>query len=148
MGTTRDYLLDTGILILYARASTAGEAIEDRFHFRASPFKPMVSVVTLGEARAFARYRKWGDKKLAQLDGIFGNVVPIDISSPEVLEAYAEIHVAATSKGWGLGDNDKWIAATTKATGATLLTTDKDFDPLHEEFISRVYIDPHTGAAE
>lgn len=63
MGTTRDYLLDTGILILYARASTAGKAIEDRFHFRDSPFKPMVSVVTLGEARSFARRLDWGDKR-------------------------------------------------------------------------------------
>lgn len=147
MGTTRDYLLDTGILILYARASTAGKAIEDRFHFRASPFKPMVSVVTLGEVRAFARYRGWGAEKVAQLEGILRNVVPIDISSAEVIEAYAQIDAAAKANGWTLGNNDTWIAATAKATGATLLTTDKDFDPLHKEFISRVYIDPHTGAA-
>lgn len=85
---------------------------------------------------------------MTQLEGIFKNVVPIDISSAEVLDAYAEIGAAATANGWTLSNNDTWIAATAKATGATLLTTDKDFDPLHKEFISRVYIDPHTGAAK
>ena len=41
-----------------------------------------------------------------------------------------------------MGKNDLWIAATAKATGATLLTTDKDFDHLYPGQINRIYIDP------
>jgi len=37
---------------------------------------------------------------------------------------------------------DLWIAATAHATGARLLTTDKDFDHLHPAFVQRDWIDP------
>ena len=39
-------------------------------------------------------------------------------------------------------DADRWIAATAKAADATLLTTDKDFDPLHPRYVERIWIDP------
>ena len=35
-----------------------------------------------------------------------------------------------------------WIASVARATGATLLTTDKDFDHLHPTHLQRVWIDP------
>ncbi len=41
-----------------------------------------------------------------------------------------------------MGKNDLWIAATANATGALLLTTDKDFDHLDGAFLNRVWIDP------
>jgi hypothetical protein len=41
-----------------------------------------------------------------------------------------------------MGQNDLGIAAIAKATGATLLTTDKDFDHLHPNHLQRIYIDP------
>ena len=41
-----------------------------------------------------------------------------------------------------MGKNDLWIAATAMATGATLLTTDKDFDHLDPTFLTRDWIDP------
>ncbi len=41
-----------------------------------------------------------------------------------------------------LSKNDLWIAATAKAMGLTLLTTDRDFDPLHPTLITRTWIDP------
>jgi tRNA(fMet)-specific endonuclease VapC len=37
--------------------------------------------------------------------------------------------------------NDLWIAATAVATGATLVTTDKDFDHLEGLWPDRVYVD-------
>jgi predicted nucleic acid-binding protein len=44
--------------------------------------------------------------------------------------------------------NDLWIAAAAKAAGATLLTTDKDFDHLLGALLDGVYIDASTlGAA-
>ena len=35
-----------------------------------------------------------------------------------------------------------WIAATAHVTGATILTTDRDFDPLHGLFLQRDWVDP------
>jgi tRNA(fMet)-specific endonuclease VapC len=47
--------------------------------------------------------------------------------------------------GHPIGDNDVWIAATAAASGAVLLTADKDFDPMHDVHITRLYFDPHVG---
>ncbi len=41
-----------------------------------------------------------------------------------------------------MGKNDLWIAATANATGATLLTTDSDFDHLSPNFIDLIRIPP------
>jgi len=41
-----------------------------------------------------------------------------------------------------LSKNDMWIAATAKAAGATLLTTDKDFLILHPRPCLVQYVDP------
>ena len=46
-----------------------------------------------------------------------------------------------------MGKNDLWIAACAKATGATLLTTDKDFDHLDTELLSVEYVDPESANA-
>ena len=44
-----------------------------------------------------------------------------------------------------MGKNDVWIAANTRVAGATLLTTDHDYDHLHGTWIERIGIDPNTG---
>ena len=76
-------------------------------------------------------------------------LVWVDINRPEVLQAFGEIdHYSekVMKPAHPMGQNDMWIAACAKATGATLLTTDKDFDHLHGQHINRVWIDP--GQAE
>lgn len=40
-----------------------------------------------------------------------------------------------------MGKNDLWIAAAASVLNAKLLTTDKDFDHLNEEFLEVIYID-------
>ena len=40
-----------------------------------------------------------------------------------------------------MGKNDLWIAATASAFDITLVTTDRDFDHLNEEFIDVKFID-------
>jgi len=41
-----------------------------------------------------------------------------------------------------MGKNDLWIAATARTTGATLLTTDKDFDHFDPALLPQEWIDP------
>lgn len=139
------YVLDTGVLILYARGKDAASEIEQQFHFLGAAFKPIVSAVTIGEVHAFAQWRDWGQANLARLDRLLLNLVVLDISRPEIIQSYATIYAACRANGWSLGDNDTWIAATARVTGATLLTADKDFDPLEGVLLQRLRIDPHTG---
>jgi tRNA(fMet)-specific endonuclease VapC len=71
--------------------------------------------------------------------------VVVDIRSQSVLEKYAEIDAYMVAHGHVVGDNDVWIAATAAAAGADLLTSDKDFDPMHDVFLSRIYFDPEVS---
>lgn len=41
------------------------------------------------------------------------------------------MNIDTQSSAQNMGKNNLWIAACALATGATLLTTDKDFDHLH-----------------
>jgi tRNA(fMet)-specific endonuclease VapC len=40
-----------------------------------------------------------------------------------------------------MGKNDIWIAATASVLNAVLLTTDNDFDHLHDEFLTVARVD-------
>ncbi len=40
-----------------------------------------------------------------------------------------------------MGKNDLWIAATAHASGAVLVTTDRDFDHLHGIWLNREFVD-------
>lgn len=68
--------------------------------------------------------------------------VSVGISSQPVLDRYAEIRTFLTRSGRTVSDNDVWMAACASATTATLLTTDRDFDPLVGQYLERVWIDP------
>jgi tRNA(fMet)-specific endonuclease VapC len=66
------------------------------------------------------------------------------VETPGVLEAYVAIDVYSLDNGVTMGKNDVWIAATAQVTGATLLTTDHDFDHLAGIFLTREWIDPQS----
>lgn len=106
-----------------------------------------MSVVTLGEALAFARQRNWGADRIARLRDLTRELVPVNISAQPVLDRYAEIDTFMKRSGKALSDNDLWIAACAAAAEATLLTTDRDFDPLVGRYLDRVWIDPRNPGA-
>ncbi len=106
MPSSPAYLLDTGILIHYARASTIGQAVEEKFNFKSSGFKPVVCAVTLGEIQAFAQRRNWGPQKLGQLQSLLDNVVHVNIDSHEIIAAYADIDTYKNENGIAMGNND------------------------------------------
>jgi predicted nucleic acid-binding protein len=114
------------------------------FGLRAHTEKPLISIVTVGECHAFAAYRGWGAEKRAALDALLHELVIVDLNHGGVLRAYADIDAYLTKNGKTVGDNDVWIAATARAAGASLLTTDKDFEPLDPKFIRHHYISPQS----
>jgi tRNA(fMet)-specific endonuclease VapC len=145
MPSTVGYILDTNIVIRLIRNDALGQQIDGKYNLRASLASSMVCVVTVGELMALARKIGWGQKKLDKLQVMIDELVWVDINRDEIIEAYSEIdhysrNVVKPSRT--MGQNDMWIAATAKATGATLLTTDKDFDHLDGTHISRIWIDP------
>ena len=55
------------------------------------------------------------------------DLLPCDGVPEAVGDVYARIKCDAERKGTQVGENDLWIAATALASGATLITSDKDF---------------------
>jgi tRNA(fMet)-specific endonuclease VapC len=137
----RTLLLDTNILIHLVRANWIARSIESRFQLRTRTETPLVSVISIGEALAFAKRLGWGLQKAELLEALLQELVIVDISD-EILRAYAEIDFFLRRAGNPIQNNDVWIAATAVAAGAHLLTTDKDFDPLDPLYLSRTWIDP------
>jgi len=97
--------------------------------------------VSVGEILKLTRSFNWGEPNIKKLEGLLRNLVRIEINRSEILEAYAEIAHFCENGGRTKPQNDYWIAATGKATNATLLTTDKHFDDLHGRFLERVFVD-------
>jgi tRNA(fMet)-specific endonuclease VapC len=141
MATVVNYLLDTNILVAYVRAGPLGEYVERTYSLMAQPYKPLLCVVSVGEILALARKLGWGSAKAAIMRSLLKEIVLVDVNIPEIQEAYAEICYFSEAHGQKKGQNDYWIAASAKVTGATLLTTDKDFDHLHDIHITRILID-------
>jgi tRNA(fMet)-specific endonuclease VapC len=138
-------LLDTSVVLHLAPGRATGDALDKQFGLRQRPDRPLISIITVGELFAFARRRSWGGAKQDQLRRIVEQLVVVDVRNTAVLEKYSEIHSFMVEHGHPIGDNDVWIAATAAASGAVLLTADKDFDPMHDVHITRLYFDPRVG---
>ncbi len=70
------------------------------------------------------------------MDALLGNLLRVDINSQPIFTAYGDIDGWSDAQGHTMGKNDLWIAAVSLVGNTTILTTDKDFDHLH---------DPHPG---
>jgi tRNA(fMet)-specific endonuclease VapC len=136
-------LLDTGIIVLLCRGQGAGRVMEERFGLLSRRTTPWISVISVGEIFAFAERNQWGASRRQLLHDLLENVVVVDINRRPVIESYAHLDAYVTTAGRRMGQqNDLWIAATAAATGAVLITTDKDFDDLHPAHLAREWVDP------
>jgi len=118
--------LDTNVLIHWLRQNDTGMQLSDTYRLHERLDRPCYSTIVEGEIRALATVRKWGAEKLKRLDKILAELVRVDAGLHDVVLAYAEIYAADQAGGHNTGQNDIWIAATTKAAGAVLLTCDFD----------------------
>jgi tRNA(fMet)-specific endonuclease VapC len=144
------FLFDTNIMLIYLRNQLAKQVIENVYQ----PFNlqndRVVSVVTAGELKAISLKNNWGKVKIQRMENFLSEFVVIDINSEQVLNRYAEIDAFSQGRlenkqsnftARNMGKNDLWIAATASVLDATLLTTDNDFDHLHNEFCRVAKID-------
>lgn len=144
MSSSTGYLLDTNVVLALFRANPLGQLIDQQYGLRSALNRSMVCVVTVGEMLSLVRQFNWGQAKRDELQSLLNEIVWLDINHPDILDAYGEIDHASLQNGRRLGKNDAWIAATAKVTGATLLTTDQDFNDLHGVYLERIWINPAT----
>ena len=96
----RRYLLDTGILIHYARKTALYPQIEATEKLTNQDCLPMISVVTQGEILSFATQRNWGTAKKQAIQVLLSKLVIVDINSIDIdlLQAYADIDSYSKNK--------------------------------------------------
>lgn len=145
------YLLDTNVLLAYLREpNSTQQFIDKEYAPLASQNDAIVSVVTVGEIKSIALKNDWGKKSKDKIREILLNILVADINTDEIVGRYAEIDAFSQGRLEGrvlnftarnMGKNDIWIAATASVLEATLLTTDNDFNHLHDEFLSVAKID-------
>lgn len=140
------YVLDTGILLGYARGAAYAQYVDDRFSPTLTPNSACISAVTVGEIKCFPIRRKWGERKLIALEKLLRQIPAAPINHPSILARYAELSTYCESanpskplplgaSAHPMGDNDLWIAATASVINATLITTDTDFLFLDKVFL-------------
>jgi tRNA(fMet)-specific endonuclease VapC len=128
-------LLDTSVVVHLLRGKETGQRIDKAYNLRGRTDRPLISVVTVGEALGFAKQRRWGVERVELLRQLLTELVIVDINDRDILERYADLQAESRKSGWNLSDNDTWIAATASVTGSTLLTTDRDFERVTPAFL-------------
>jgi predicted nucleic acid-binding protein len=118
--------LDTNVLVHWIRQNETGIQLRDTYKLHERTDRPIYSTIVEGELRALARVWNWGKGNLELLEEILAELVRVDAGLPDVVKGYGEIYAADQAGGHNTGQNDMWIAATTKAAGAVLLTCDVD----------------------
>ncbi len=136
------YALDTNILVHGVRRSPLWGRVQARYRLLVAEPTPLVSVVSVGELRAVAPLREWGPARVDQMEFILSCFTAVPVGGVDLVGTYARFAAAAVRDGHAIGQNDLWIAATAAAAGATLLTTDRDFDWLSPDRLTVRWIDP------
>ncbi|MCB0846346.1 MAG: type II toxin-antitoxin system VapC family toxin [Bacteroidetes bacterium] len=141
-----NFLWDTNILIHYIRSSDLYQKLDQQHSFFQIPNRTFISVVSVGEIFSIAKQRGWKTAKLNALNEILKDLRPLPIAQQSIIEAYADIDAYSQGKhssfilpknmsARNMGKNDLWIAASAHALKLRLVTTDKDFSHLKEDFI-------------
>lgn len=141
-------LLDSNILIHLVRGKEKAGELKKYVDSKTFP-QLFISVVTIAEVESLAMNWKWGSRKVTVLRELVNQFIRIDISGDqrELIDAYAAIDAFSQGKlkaptgellntsSRNMGKNDLWIAASAYFIGAELISTDADFDHLHEKWL-------------
>lgn len=142
-------LLDTNILILLAKDH------QQKLIGKINPEnrKIFISITSIGELKSIAMQNAWGLKKWKVINGILDEAIIIEINE-NLIDTYTQIdaysqcrnpsfHEYPFATPRNMGKNDLWIASTAALLGLKLVTTDMDFNHLHNTFIEVQMLDIH-----
>jgi tRNA(fMet)-specific endonuclease VapC len=148
------FLLDTNMLLGFTREAAWAQWAYETWDLGNEAAIVFTSVICRGELLALAEKNGWGESKRRNLVDVLNRFPTVDLNKDSILNRYAELDtwthgraVSDSSKPQPpkpavcMKQNDLWIAATAVATGATLVTTDKDFDHLDGVWLNRVLVD-------
>lgn len=143
----QNVLFDTNVLLYFLRKEARWERILETYNLD-NTFN-CLSVVSLGELYSLGMRNGWGENRLSKIEDIKRDFTVIDINFETIIYRYAEIDVFSQGKSVSrplgmtarnMGKNDLWIAATASVYNLSLLTSDNDFDHLHNSFINLVKV--------
>jgi len=145
-----NYILDTNILLTYSRENKISQKVEADLNLFQTGNNLIVSVVTVGEIESILLRSKLGGKRSLVIEKMLSQVAVLDINIEELIKNYGRIEAFSQGKlpsrtssftARNMGKNDLWISATAATFNLTLVTMDRDFDHLHEEFLELIYVD-------
>jgi tRNA(fMet)-specific endonuclease VapC len=147
------FLLDTNMLLGFTRKAEWAQWTYEQFNLGAESTMVFTSIICRGELLALAEKNGWSGPRRQQLVEVLNRFPTVDINKDIILDCYASLDTWTHGRvpsdvsrptppkpAISMKQNDLWIAATASATGATLITTDKDFDHLHGVWLNRVLI--------
>ena len=143
-------VLDTSAIIHLLRNKEKGKQIRELLKEKTL----VVSTMTKAELASLKIQLGWGNKRLSLLDALMAKMIYVDIinTNDEFIDAYAQIDAYSQGRGESpmgkykkgsavnMGKNDLWIAATAFVLNTPLITTDKDFQHLHQVFIEVIEV--------
>jgi tRNA(fMet)-specific endonuclease VapC len=142
-------LLDTNILVFLTKSKNIQRLINI---VNPDNLKAYVSVVSVGEIKSLALRNKWGVRKLQIMNLLLDDIITLEINE-NLEDTYAEIDAFSQRRNpsysdysfktpRNMGKNDLWIASSAALLGLKLVTTDADFNHLHQVFIEVQTINP------
>ena len=144
------YFLDTNIVLGFIRRNALAQAVAEILTLT-DDNEIFVSVVSEGELWSIARQSNWGVSRRSDLVNLLIEYQRAGIDDDELIQRYADIDAFSQNKlsdrplgisARNMGKNDLWIVASASLSGASLITTDRDFDHLHEQFVEVIWLDP------
>lgn len=142
-------LLDTNIIIFLSKNTKS-----NLFDTIVNPDSKQifVSVVSIAELKSIAIQNAWSTNKWQAIDTILEQSVIVEINE-NLIETYAQIDSFSQRRNAlfskysfntprNMGKNDIWIASTASLLNLKLVTTDSDFDHLHQIFLEIKCIKP------
>jgi tRNA(fMet)-specific endonuclease VapC len=144
------YLLDTNIILTYLRDNQQARNFENNWKLMSGEHELICSSISIGELKSIAKRNNWGNKRIENMINLINYFLISDINVEGILEKYAEIdafsqdkltHRKSNFSARNMGKNDVWIAATASFLQVPLITMDKDFQHLENEFIALRIVD-------
>lgn len=144
-----DYLLDSNIILIYSRNDEVTRNLESKYKIFSGGNRMGISVVSKGEIEASILKSDLGEKRKYRIKTLMNQLTTFGINFEEVINSYAKIDAFSQGKliaskkkfsSRNMGKNDIWIAATASAFKLKLITTDKDFNHLENDYVNLLYI--------
>jgi tRNA(fMet)-specific endonuclease VapC len=140
-------LYDTNVILYILRKADSIDKLQ--VYLNARYLDEYISIVTVAEIRSLAIQFNWGEKNLKKMEEFLADIPTLDINLPDIITRYVDIDCYSKRKHPNLvgnfsaitmGKNDLWIAATASFYGYSLITMDRDFQHLHDEFVNIIYL--------